>query len=111
MKGRNVGIDLEKRSMTVCFMDENQTQLELLTFGTVESQREKLFTCLNKNDTIGIEAGSQTFTILRRKLRKKLYACASTSAYARKILNNWRKKQKRFFLEIAMCRIYSRFPG
>jgi transposase len=65
MKRRYVGIDLGKRSMMVCAMDENQKQLDLHSYGTSESQRKRLFENLSDNDIVGIEAGSLTFRLAK----------------------------------------------
>lgn len=65
MKGRYVGIDLGKRSMVVCFMNENQKQLSMRNFGTSEKRRKQLFRHLGKDDVVGIEAGSLTFSLVK----------------------------------------------
>ena len=70
MKGRFIGIDLGKRSMVVCFMDENQKQLSIRSFGTSARRRKQLYQYLGKDDVVGVEAGSLTFALAKEIIKE-----------------------------------------
>ncbi len=65
MKGRFIGIDVGKRTMVACFMDNQQTQLHMESYKTSVRCRKRLYRQLHAEDVVGIEAGSLTFTIAK----------------------------------------------